>query len=352
MCIRPAVSGDAPALARVIIDSGRAAHRGQVPDEVLLAPPLDQAYAESERNWRRTLQELDECRDPDECVFVAEDESGVVVGLAMGGPARDAAHATGEVYVLYVLPAYQGRGLGQRLVQAVAAHLAAHGMPALQIACLAANTPARRFYEARGGRVVMERLFDHDGILVPEVVYGWDDVQRLAAGDIPRVASGDSPAVPALALRAVRDADLPALFEHQRDPEANRVAAFPARDWEAFVAHWAKIRADTTNITQAIIIDGQVAGTIGSWVQDGEREVGYWIGRVFWGRGIATAALAAFLHLVTERPLHARVAAHNGASLRVLEKCGFRVVRTDHDPAGDGVDEIALMRGAGARSES
>jgi RimJ/RimL family protein N-acetyltransferase len=149
----------------------------------------------------------------------------------------------------------------------------------------------------------------------------------------------------------VRDADLPSLFEHQRDPEANHMAAFPARGWEAFVAHWDKIRTDATTITQTIIVDGQVAGNIGSWVQDGEREVGYWLGRAFWGHGIATAALGAFLHLVTERPLHARVAAHNVASLRVLEKCGFRVVRTECDPAGDGVDEIVLMLGAGANSQ-
>ena len=197
--------------------------------------------------------------------------------------------------------------------------------------------------------MVIERLFDHDGILVPEVVYGWDDLRRLAAGDITPAPSAIPSAVPAIALRAVRDADLPALFEHQRDPEATRMAAFPARDWEAFVAHWAKVRADTTNIAQAIVVGGQVAGSIGSWVQDGEREVGYWIGRAFWGRGIATAALAALLHLVTERPLHARVAAHNRASRRVLEKCGFLVVRTDHDPAGDGVDEIVLLLDASAR---
>ena len=66
-----------------------------------------------------------------------------------------------------------GQGLGRRLVQAVAAHLAQHGMTALQIGCLAANAPARGFYEAIGGRLIGERLFDEDGVMLPEVVYAW-----------------------------------------------------------------------------------------------------------------------------------------------------------------------------------
>jgi RimJ/RimL family protein N-acetyltransferase len=88
--------------------------------------------------------------------------------------------------------------------------------------------------------------------------------------------------VPSIALRAVRDADLPILFEHQREPEANQMAALPARDWPAFVAHSTKIQADPTNVRRTILADGEVAGSIGSWVQDGEREVGYWIGHSFW----------------------------------------------------------------------
>jgi hypothetical protein len=50
----------------------------------------------------------------------------------------------------------------------------------LQIACLAANAPARRFYEAIGGRLVGERLFDEEGVMLPEVVYEWADIQLLA----------------------------------------------------------------------------------------------------------------------------------------------------------------------------
>lgn len=127
-------------------------------------------------------------------------------------------------------------------------------------------------------------------------------------------------------LREVIESDLPVFFEHQLDPDATRMAAFPARDREAFTAHWIKILGDEAVIKRTILYDGQVAGHIVCFGPSGERQVGYWIGKTFWGKGIATRALAAFLELVEERPLYAHVASHNLASLRVLEKCGFSVI--------------------------
>jgi RimJ/RimL family protein N-acetyltransferase len=125
-------------------------------------------------------------------------------------------------------------------------------------------------------------------------------------------------------LRDVIESDLPLFFEQQRDPVANEMANFPARDREAFMAHWAKILADETNILKTVLCDDQVAGNIVSWEHSGEREVGYWLGREFWGKGIATRALSLFLEQVTTRPLYAYVVKHNIASIRVLEKCGFK----------------------------
>ena len=70
--------------------------------------------------------------------------------------------------------------------------------------------------------------------------------------------------------------------------------------------------------------DGTVAGNIASWEQDGQRLLGYWVGREHWGRGVATQALAQFARQVTARPLYAHVAVHNAGSVRVLEKCAFQ----------------------------
>jgi RimJ/RimL family protein N-acetyltransferase len=157
-----------------------------------------------------------------------------------------------------------------------------------------------------------------------------------------RLAVASAPMSVRVHLRDVRHNDLPTLFEHQRDPEANLMANFDARDRDAFMTHWAKILLDETNVVRTIEVGGQVAGNIVSWEHDGERDVGYWIGREHWGKGVATAALSAFLDEVETRPLHAHVATHNIGSIRVLEKCGFE--RTDAPtPAGDdGVEELLL----------
>jgi RimJ/RimL family protein N-acetyltransferase len=126
-----------------------------------------------------------------------------------------------------------------------------------------------------------------------------------------------------ISLREVQESDLPIFFEHQRDPLANQMAAFPTRDRDAFMAHWAKIMKEESVTLKTILFEGQVAGNVLSFEMDGEREVGYWLGREFWGKGIATQALAKFLAQIQARPLYAHVAKHNVASRHVLEKCGF-----------------------------
>jgi RimJ/RimL family protein N-acetyltransferase len=121
----------------------------------------------------------------------------------------------------------------------------------------------------------------------------------------------------------VVESDLDAFFEHQREPEANEMAIFPARDRETFDAHWRKILADDSLLKKTIVHEGAVAGNVVSWKQDGMQLVGYWIGRDFWGKGLATRALTEFVAEVEQRPLHAWVATSNVGSIRVLEKCGF-----------------------------
>lgn len=134
-------------------------------------------------------------------------------------------------------------------------------------------------------------------------------------------------------LREVQAEDLPLFFEYQQDPEANYMAAFTAKDptdQEAFMAHWTRNLSDATNTIRTILIDGQVAGSVSSYEETaGHLEVTYWLGKSYWGNGAATAALRAFLALVTTRPIYARVAKDNRASLRVLEKCGFTIIDED-----------------------
>jgi RimJ/RimL family protein N-acetyltransferase len=127
-------------------------------------------------------------------------------------------------------------------------------------------------------------------------------------------------------LRSIINDDLPIFFAQQLDPEANWMAAFTAKDPTdriTFDAHWQKILADETITIRTILYEGQVAGSVLSHAWDGDPEISYWLGRQYWGMGIATQALALFLKVVTERPLYARVAKDNLASIRVLQKNGF-----------------------------
>ena len=141
------------------------------------------------------------------------------------------------------------------------------------------------------------------------------------------------PSTETVELRPVAESDLPLFYQHQLDPEAAHMAAFTSRDHDAFMAHWAKIMDDESCILSTVVVEGEVVGNVVSWEQDGVREVGYWIDKEFWGRGIATRALTQYLELVAVRPLHADVAAHNLGSLRVLEKCGFEMSDRQTDKA-------------------
>lgn len=153
-----------------------------------------------------------------------------------------------------------------------------------------------------------------------------------------------------VALRDVIGTDLPIFFDHQRDPAAVHMAAFTAQnpdDRAAFDAFWARILANKDILIRTVVVEGQVAGSVSSYVGDAGPEVTYWIGREFWGRGIATAALAAFLREQTARPIYARAAKDNAGSLRVLQKCGFVIIGEDRGYAngrGQEIDEYLLER--------
>lgn len=131
-----------------------------------------------------------------------------------------------------------------------------------------------------------------------------------------------------IVLRDVVENDLPILFEFQKEPGASRMAAFLSRDpsdHSAFLAHWRRILSDPTVIMKAVLWKGRVAGSVGSFLWDGKPQVTYWIGKEFWGNGVATLALTEFLRVVNKRPLYASTAKDNAASIRVLEKCGFEM---------------------------
>lgn len=128
-------------------------------------------------------------------------------------------------------------------------------------------------------------------------------------------------------LRPVQAGDLPRIYELQLDPESNRIAVTIPRTREAFDSHWAKVLADSGITACVILVGEELVGTISCFPMNGQDHVGYWIDRAYWGMGIASNALHLLLQAVAKRPLVAAAATSNGASIRVLQKCGFVVER-------------------------
>ena len=151
-----------------------------------------------------------------------------------------------------------------------------------------------------------------------------------------------------VSLRPLEDRDLDTIYEQVTDPESIWMAAFTADDQtdrRAFLDRQSRLRADPSVSHRVIDVDGDVAGTIGSFRIDDQLEVTYWVGRTFWGKGIASAALRVLLDETAARPVYARAASDNVGSLRVLEKAGFRRIGVDRGFArgrGEEIEETIL----------
>lgn len=136
-------------------------------------------------------------------------------------------------------------------------------------------------------------------------------------------------------LRPVRPGDLPRMYEMQLNPESNRLAVTIPRTTEGFDSHWATALNDPGIAAKVVLVGREVVGYISCYPVDRQDHVGYWIDRAYWGMGIATRALRLLLQGVATRPLGATAATSNGASLRVLQKCGFVVEQVRLSPASD-----------------
>ena len=151
-----------------------------------------------------------------------------------------------------------------------------------------------------------------------------------------------------ISLRDTTENDLDLYFEQQLDEDSNYMAAFTAEDPSdkaAFMAHWAKILSNDSIVKRAILVGDTVVGHIDCFELFGEQSIGYWIGKQYWGKGIATKALSLFLKELTIRPLYARIVNDNIGSLRVLEKNGFKIIGADKGFAharGEEVEEYIL----------
>jgi L-amino acid N-acyltransferase YncA len=171
--IRAARPADGPAIGRVYVETWRTTYAGMVPDNVLLEMNEDIQGA----RWAGLIER------ERELVKVAEDARAGVVGMASGGRARRSSGFAAEIFTLYVLPDFQGAGIGRGIVANMFRTFKAGGLNSAIIWVLAPN-PARFFYEALGGIRIGEREERLWGTDLPEIAYGWRDLGAALKGPL------------------------------------------------------------------------------------------------------------------------------------------------------------------------
>ncbi|HUX51328.1 MAG TPA: GNAT family N-acetyltransferase [Spirochaetia bacterium] len=175
MIIRPAHFGDEQRLARVYVDTWMATYRGL----------LNQSFLSSLNQRDVTVQWVRTLEHAETVVYLAQDERQEIVGFITGGKESSGSLAfDAEIYTLYILPDYQHRGIGNRLLRAAADALRSAGYGSLVIWVLKGN-PAVEFYRKMGGMQVAEKTTPLGDTHYPEVAFGWLDIQTAGRDPFP-----------------------------------------------------------------------------------------------------------------------------------------------------------------------
>jgi GNAT superfamily N-acetyltransferase len=172
IALRRAAAGDAPAIARVRVESWRTTYRGMIPDTYLDGMQVEASTA----IWDRVLTAGPNATS----VFVAE-RADEIVGFASGTMLKEPKFGIdAELVAIYLRREFQHAGLGRQLVGAVVDAQSAHGATGLLTWVIAGNKAARAFYERLGGELLVEQPFQWDGMDLVEAGYGWRDLSTLA----------------------------------------------------------------------------------------------------------------------------------------------------------------------------
>ena len=162
--LREATALDAPAIARVHVETWRSAYVGLVPDSYLVSMSEDREAV----IWRENIG-----RGRAGSVLVAEAEGAGIVGFGSCGASRYRGMSyAGEIYTLYVMPDWQNQGLGRALLSALFDELAADGLTSAFLWMLTGN-PTRFFYENLGAQAVAGRQERFAGTSLEQTAYAW-----------------------------------------------------------------------------------------------------------------------------------------------------------------------------------
>lgn len=168
MKIRQAKQTDAKGIAKVQVDSWETTYKDIVPDEYL----SNMTYEAREEKWKDII--------PQTTVFIAETNDGEVVGFAGGGKERTGKYPDfeGELYAIYILEEYQGKGIGRLLVEAVVEDLKQKKIFSMTVQVLAENN-SRLFYESLGAEKIGTDELEISGKQLDSLIYGWKNINTI-----------------------------------------------------------------------------------------------------------------------------------------------------------------------------
>ena len=176
MNIRPARLSDADEIAHVHVESWPSTYKGIIAEDYL----ADLSEKMRADRWRENLS----AQNQKSCIFVLEGANEQIIGVASGGPQRELQlNYDGELYAIYLLETVQGRGLGSRLMYAIANHLATSGFKSILVWVLEDN-PSRYFYEALSGQYVTQKTIAIGEQELIEVAYGWPNLNTLLESNV------------------------------------------------------------------------------------------------------------------------------------------------------------------------
>src|SRR3989454_2532503 len=300
--LRPAIRQDIPAIVMISNSSVDEA------EDIGFGTPRSELVFSDEDRLSAAWEDPNFVREEE--VWVAEFDGRVVGSVTV----QDRGEAL-ELINIDVPREFQGRGIGTRMVRLVEERARREGKRSVTLGTSrnAAGVAWKSlpWWESRGYRITG----DEENDWTRSIGAGVREIRMEKA--IPQTTE--------ILLRDVAEADLPIFFEQQRDPAANFMAAFTARDPNdkgAFAAHWKRILNDSTVTMKTIVFDGHVAGSVAKFLDKefGKPEVTYWIGKEYWGMGLATKALAKFLGEIRLRRIYGGAAEANVASIRVMQK--------------------------------
>lgn len=168
MNIRKAMPADSKGIAKVHVDSWRTTYKNLFPDEYLQSI----SYESREELWNRSI--------PNGYVFVAENDKGEIIGFSSGGKERTGKYANyeGEIYAIYILQEYQGKGIGRQLVKSLIEQLTKVGIHSMTVLVLEEN-PSKHFYQSLGAKEIDQLQDTIAEKEVIELVYGWKDLSII-----------------------------------------------------------------------------------------------------------------------------------------------------------------------------